>query len=276
MISVGVGGGSKPPPYNEIPPSRIAISRCVIWYCGAGHPNSLSVSYHSHNYIFQEEPIMSEKVVQAVRDGKIVVIIRGVEPKDIVNVGRAIVEGGITALEVTFNQAAADGEQKLSECVSLLVKAIGDKAFIGAGTVMNTKQVDIAKAAGATFIVSPNTDVDVIKHTKAAGLASFPGALTPSEAVTAYNAGADMVKLFPAGDLGVGYLKSVLAPLRHIPFVVVGGIDVSNIQTFLKAGASGAGVGGSIINLEAIKAGEFGKIKATAKELVEKVKAMDN
>ena len=126
--------------------------------------------------------------------------------------------------------------------------------------------------AGGAFIISPDTDVDVIKKTRELGLVSMPGAMTPSEIKAAHNAGADFVKLFPVGDLGASYLKAVKAPLSHIKMMAVGGVNEENAAQFLKAGAVGLGVGGNLAKKEWIEAGEFEKLTAAAKVLVEAVR----
>ena len=119
--------------------------------------------------------------------------------------------------------------------------------LVGAGTVTNTHLVDLTHAHGGQYIISPDTNVSVIKKTKELGMISMPGAMTPSEVITAHNAGADIVKLFPASDLGPRYLKAVRAPLNHIKIMAVGGINQKNMPDFLAAGACGFGVGGGTL-----------------------------
>ena len=130
--------------------------------------------------------------------------------------------------------------------------------------------LELAKNAGAQFIVSPDTNEEVIRATVAAGMVSMPGALTPTEIVTAHAYGADFVKLFPAGTQGTAYFKAVTAPLNHIRLLAVGGVNEKNIADFLAAGAVGAGVGGNLVNKTWIANGEFDKITALAKEFTEK------
>ena len=134
--------------------------------------------------------------------------------------------------------------------------------------VRESKIIAIAREAGAQFIVSPNTDRPIIHAIKALGLLAFPGAMTPTEAQRAYAAGADAVKIFPAGALGPSYLKALASPLSHIPFLAVGGIDDTNIAGFLRAGAIGAGVGGNLVNREWIEREEWGKCTALARAYV--------
>lgn len=211
---------------------------------------------------------MREQLIQKVLDKKIVAIVRGVYGEDCVKLAQALYDGGIELLEVTFDQAKPDELTRTSDSIKLLVERLGDKMVFGAGTVTTVEMLELAKNAGAQFIVSPDTNEEVIRATVAAGMVSMPGALTPTEIVTAYRAGADFVKLFPAGTQGTAYFKAVTAPLNHIRMLAVGGVNEKNIADFLAAGAVGAGVGGNLVNKTWIKNGEFDKITAVAKEFV--------
>jgi len=152
--------------------------------------------------------------------------------------------------------------------VKLLCDNLGDEMFFGAGTVTSLKMLELAINAGAAFIVSPDTNEAVIRATVAAGLVSMPGAMTPTEIVTAHGCGADFVKVFPTSSLGAGYIKAVCAPLNHIRMLAVGGVNENNIGEFLAAGAVGAGIGGNLVNKKWIAAGEFDKITELAKQYV--------
>lgn len=209
---------------------------------------------------------MREQIIQKVLDKKIVAIVRGVYGEDCVNLARALCEGGIELLEVTFDQSKPELLERTSDTIRQLVQALGDKMIFGAGTVTTVQMLELARNAGAQFVVSPDTNEEVIKATVAAGMVSMPGALTPTEIVTAHRYGADFVKLFPAGTQGAAYLKAVTAPLNHIRILAVGGVNEKNIADFLAAGAVGAGVGGNLVNKTWIANGEFDKITALAKE----------
>ena len=211
---------------------------------------------------------MREQLIQKVLDKKIVAIVRGVYGEDCVKLAQALYEGGIELLEVTFDQAKPDELTRTSDSIKLLVECLGDKMVFGAGTVTTVEMLELAKNAGAKFIVSPDTNEEVIRATVAAGMVSMPGALTPTEVVTAHRWGADFVKLFPAGTQGTAYFKAVTAPLNHIRMLAVGGVNEKNIADFLAAGAVGAGVGGNLVNKTWIKNGEFDKITAVAREFV--------
>ena len=133
--------------------------------------------------------------------------------------------------------------------------------------MLTLEQLHMAKEAGARYIVTPSVNVNVIKEAKSLGLVTMPGALTPTEAVTAYEAGADFVKIFPAGAMGPKYLKDVRAPLSHIPFLAVGGIGADNVSDFMKAGAVGVGVGGMLTDRKLIEAGAWDQIADYARTL---------
>ena len=213
---------------------------------------------------------MREQIIQKVLDKKIVAIVRGVYGEDCVNLARALCEGGIELLEVTFDQSKPESLNRTSDTIRQLVKALGDKMIFGAGTVTTLEMLELARNAGAQFVVSPDTNEEVIKATVAAGMVSMPGALTPTEIVTAHRYGADFVKLFPAGTQGTAYFKAVTAPLNHIRLLAVGGVNEKNIADFMAAGAVGAGVGGNLVNKTWIANGEFDKITALAKEFTKK------
>lgn len=208
---------------------------------------------------------MREAIIQKVLDKKIIAIVRGVYGEDCVKLARALYAGGIEMMEVTFDQSKPDKLAQTSDTVKLLCEKLGDKMIFGAGTVTSTEMVQLAEDAGAKFIVSPDTNEAVIRKTVADGLVSMPGALTPTEILQAHEYGADFVKLFPASAFGASYLKAVKAPINHVRILAVGGVNEQNLQSFLDAGAVGAGVGGNLVNKSWIAAGEFDKLTEAAK-----------
>jgi 2-dehydro-3-deoxyphosphogluconate aldolase/(4S)-4-hydroxy-2-oxoglutarate aldolase len=214
---------------------------------------------------------MSEYVINAIKQYKIIAIIRKIPQADIIPVAEALYAGGIKLIEVTFNQAIAEGEQITAESIKALCDHFGDKMFIGAGTVMSVHQVETAVRAGAKYIISPNTNLQVIKKTSELGVISIPGALTPSEIVFAYEAGAKFVKLFPASEFGVSYIKSIRSPLNHIPLLAVGGVDDSNMKDFFEAGVSGVGIGSNIVKNTLISMKKFDEITDLAKKYTEQI-----
>ncbi len=202
----------------------------------------------------------------------IVAIIRGFEPDVCLRLAEAYFKGGINMVEVTFNQKAPQTWKDTAAAIKAIKDTFNDSVMVGAGTVLTEEQLKICEDAGGEFMVTPNMNASLIRKCVADGLMAMPGALTPTEAVEAYNAGAKYVKIFPAGVLGPGYIKAITAPLSHIPFLAVGGISPDNIADFIKAGCAGAGVGGNLTNKEWIKAGEWDKIAAVARSLVENSK----
>ena len=214
---------------------------------------------------------MREQIIQKVLERKIIAIVRGVYGVDCLNLAKALYEGGIELLEVTFDQSKPEALGRTSDTVKLLVEELGDKMAFGAGTVTSLEMVELAHQAGAQFIVSPNTNEAVIRATVEKGMVSMPGAMTATEVLDAYSYGADFVKLFPIGNLGASYVKAICAPINHVPMLAVGGVNEKNIKEFLDAGAVGAGVGGNLVNKAWIAAGEFDKITALAREFTQNI-----
>ena len=200
--------------------------------------------------------------------GIIVAIIRGFEPEICLRLAEAYHKGGIDRVEVTFNQKAPDTWKDTAAAIRSIKDRFGGVVKVGAGTVLTEEQLDICEDAGGEFMVTPNVNAALIRKCVADGLVAMPGAMTPSEAVEAFDAGAQYVKIFPAGTLGPGYIKAIKAPLSHIPMLAVGGIGPDNVAEFIKAGCAGAGVGGNLTNKEWIAAGEWDKITAVAAALV--------
>ncbi len=210
-------------------------------------------------------------ILKELKQAKLVSIMRGVPVDEVVNTVKAMQAGGIKCIEVTFDARSEDLTPTLKS-IELIRTTFGDSVLVGAGTVLNVRQVNAAFDAGALYMISPNTDVDVIAETKRLGCVSIPGALTPTEAMTAWNAGADFVKMFPAGVLGTGYIKAVCAPLSHIPFLAVGGINEKNARDFIEAGCVGLGIGDALANKKLIAAHDFARITEIAKAYVDAVK----
>jgi len=153
----------------------------------------------------------------------------------------------------------------------MLAKAFAGKMYIGAGTVVTTKQVELTKKAGGQYIISPDTDVEVISATKQAGLVSIPGAITPSEVKTAYKAGADYIKLFPIDLYGPRYIRILKAPLSNVRVLAVNGITAENMCEYLDAGACGVGVGSGIVNKKMLEADDFAGITELAKAYTKQI-----
>ena len=221
----------------------------------------------------KEGNIVREDIIKRVKDKKIVVIVRGVYGQNCLNLVKALYEGGIELIEVTFDQSSEENQAKTVSTIKLINETMQGKVIMGAGTVTSLSMLNEAYNAGAKFIVSPDTNPEIIKATVQKGMVSMPGAMTPTEILTAYNSGADFVKVFPVLNLGFAYIKAVRGPFNNIPLLAVGGVNENNVGEFIKAGAVGAGVGGNLVNKEWIKNGEFEKITALAKEFIKNANA---
>ena len=215
---------------------------------------------------------MREEVIQKIEAEKIIAIVRGVGADQCMKVADALYAGGIRLMEVTFDQKNPASFQATADAIEAIGKAYEGRMLVGAGTVTTTELVELTAKAGGKFIISPDTNPDVIRRTRELDMVSMPGALTPTEIMTAHRAGADYVKLFPAGDLGPNYVKAVRAPISHVKMTAVGGINEKNMADFLKAGVCGFGIGGNLANKAWIEAGEFDKITETARAMVAVVK----
>ncbi len=211
---------------------------------------------------------MRSTVLEAIRKERLIAIVRGIEPALCRRVAEALCAGGVRLLEITYDQSRPDSWEETARAIGGLARAFDGKMLIGAGTVTSPHLVEITREAGGQFIISPHTDPAVIARTRELDMVSIPGAMTPTEIMTAWQLGGDFVKLFPAAQLGIDYLKSVRAPLNHIPILATGGISEKNARAFLDAGAAGLGVGGSLSKTSDILAGEFGRLTEAAEKLL--------
>lgn len=222
------------------------------------------------NYQFHvtvvSKPERCGELAEILQEKKIVTIMRGVKGEKALKAAEAIAEGGLRFLEVTFDSSGTTTDEETAETIKMLNEKLGHRLHIGAGTVITVQQVEAAYKAGAKYIISPDTDEEVIRRTKELGMLSLPGALTPTEIKRAHNAGADFVKIFPVGNLGAGYIKAVKAPLSQVKYIAVGGVNLENLKEFEKAGASGFGIGANILDTKLIEAGDYEGITALAKK----------
>ncbi|MDY6321399.1 MAG: bifunctional 4-hydroxy-2-oxoglutarate aldolase/2-dehydro-3-deoxy-phosphogluconate aldolase [Succinivibrio sp.] len=209
--------------------------------------------------------------LEFILKNRLVSISRQVYGDKLLEAAKRILKGGIHCLEITFDQASATNLKDTPDSISLIKKELGDQICVGAGTVMTVEQARAAKKAGADFALAPNVDVEVIKEMKRLSLIAVPGALTPSEVATAWNAGADIVKIFPIGNFGVPYLKAIRGPINHIPLMAVGGVSAENVKAFLENGCCSAGIGSNIINKKRADAGDFDAIERAAAEFVKAI-----
>lgn len=204
------------------------------------------------------------QIVEAIKQNKIIAIIRGVEEDKIANLLSALYQGGVRAAEFAFE---GDGK-KTAQTIKFAVDNFGDKMYIGAGTVTDSDRLELALKAGAGYVITPVCDTSFVSRCKAQGICTIVGALTPTEIKTAADSGADFVKLFPADAFGPRYIKSVLAPLGHLNIIAFGGITKNNIDEYLSAGAVAVGIGAELVDKKAIAANNFETIAARAKSLV--------
>lgn len=209
-----------------------------------------------------------DTLIQKILDSKVIAIVRGYSGGEIMQIAEALLAGGVQCMEITYNAAKPESDIATANIVKKLNDSYGDRMQIGSGTVLTERQAELTHAAGGKFIISPNVNTAVIHKTKELGMVSIPGAYSPSECEEAHEAGADFIKLFPAVNLGVDYVKAITAPLPHIRFMVVGGITAENLGAYIKAGAVGVGTGNDLIIKDAVSEGDFARITERAKKYI--------
>jgi 2-dehydro-3-deoxyphosphogluconate aldolase/(4S)-4-hydroxy-2-oxoglutarate aldolase len=193
---------------------------------------------------------------------RIVAILRRTDPEAAVATAEALLSGGITCLEVTCDSPGA------LDMIRAIADALGERALVGAGTVLDRETAQAAIDAGAQFIVSPHVDADLIWSFALRGMPWIPGALTPTEILSAWRAGAVLVKLFPAAPLGPAYVKDLRGPLRDIPLLPTGGINLDNACDFVAAGAWGLGIGSSLVDARLVAERRFDELEERARRFV--------
>ncbi len=200
--------------------------------------------------------------LERVTAGGLVAIIRAPSGDQLAAVARALYEGGIDVIEVTFTVPRA------LEILAEVRRDLGDKILLGAGTVLDTETARAAFLAGAEFIVSPTLNLDVIRLCKRYGKLVVPGVFTPTEVLTAWEAGADIVKIFPADVVGPAYLRALRGPLPQIRLMPTGGVNLQTLRDFVKAGACAVGLGSSLVESEAVRQGDMARIRDLAGQYV--------
>jgi 2-dehydro-3-deoxyphosphogluconate aldolase/(4S)-4-hydroxy-2-oxoglutarate aldolase len=214
---------------------------------------------------------MAQTIKEAILRDKLIVIMRGIFGENALKLVDALHENGINLFEVTFPQSDPAALEKTSELIEQLTKEFGSAVCMGAGTVLSVQQANCAFQAGAKYIISPNVDERVIHFTKQVDLVSIPGAYTPSEIMTAYNAGADFIKLFPINAMGFSYIKDISAPLSHIPFIATGGVKEDNLCECLDLGMVGAGISSWLADRKLIGEGQFNILGERAARMVKMI-----
>ena len=207
--------------------------------------------------------MLRDEVIKQIKDTGIIPVVRATSADEAMRAIDAIREGGIAVLEITMTVPGAVG------VIEQVCARFGNDALVGAGTVLDPETAKACISAGAQFIVSPALNMDTIAYCRAQDVAVMPGALTPTEVVNAWNAGADFVKVFPAGAVGgASYLKSLKAPLPQIELVPTGGVTLKTAADFIKAGAAALGVGTDLVDVKA----QAALITGRAKQFVEIVR----
>lgn len=209
--------------------------------------------------------------LELLKKHRFVGILRHIRPAVALDAAKAMYEGGIRIFEITFDPSKDTTQQETGDIIRQLRAYFGPDVSVGAGTVLSVAYAQTAWEAGAQFIVAPNTDEQVIAYTKEKGMLSIPGAYTPTEIMRAYQLGADVVKIFPILPDGEAYLKNVIGPLSHIPFMVTGGINPNTVEKFLATGATALAAGVTIVTPALAENGCFDTIRENARQHIEKI-----
>jgi 2-dehydro-3-deoxyphosphogluconate aldolase/(4S)-4-hydroxy-2-oxoglutarate aldolase len=205
-------------------------------------------------------------VIDKILEHKIIAIVRGANPADVLKIAEALYAGGIRLIEVTMNSSGP------LAVIEELSNKMGDKMLIGAGTVLDVATARAAITAGAKFILSPIVAVDVIKAAKDSGAIAIPGAHTATEIFNGHKNGGDIIKVFPATS--PDYIKNILGPLPYIPLLPTGGVNLENIKQYQNAGAVGFGIGSSLVNTQKAVTKEYlAQLTASAKKYVQAIAA---
>lgn len=202
-----------------------------------------------------------------VLDGGIVAILRATNGDKLVQVAEALVAGGIDVIEVTFTVP------RVLDIISAVRDKLGSRILLGAGTVLDAESARAAMLAGAEFIVTPVVSRPVIETCRRYDKLVMAGAFTPTEILAAWEAGSDIVKVFPADVGGPNYLKAVHGPLPHVRLLPTGGVNLETLPAFVKAGASAVGLGTALVEKSALERGDMQRIESLAAAYVEKMRA---
>ncbi|NUQ63253.1 MAG: bifunctional 4-hydroxy-2-oxoglutarate aldolase/2-dehydro-3-deoxy-phosphogluconate aldolase [Pirellulales bacterium] len=204
-----------------------------------------------------------ESTVRRILDTGVVAVLRAPSGEALADVAEALLAGGVQAIEVTFT---VPGAHRVLEHVA---GRLGDRILLGAGTVLDSETARTALLAGAEFIVAPTLSLEVIRLCRRYDKAVMPGALTPTEVLTAWEAGADIVKVFPSDITGPAYLKALHGPLPQVRLMPTGGVNLQTAAEFLRAGACALGVGGALVEPKAIAGRDMARIESLARQYVE-------
>ena len=203
------------------------------------------------------------EIIKKIVDIGVVPVVRAASAAQAIAAAEAVCAGGISVVEVTMTVPGA------VEAIAQLVKTLGSAVLVGAGTVLDAGSARRCLDAGAQFFVSPGFDLETVKFANSQGVPMMAGALTPTEVITAWNAGSDFVKIFPCGNVGgAKYIKALKGPLPQIPMIPTGGVNLNTAAEFIQAGSAALGVGGELILAAALKSGNMREITELAKQYV--------
>jgi 2-dehydro-3-deoxyphosphogluconate aldolase/(4S)-4-hydroxy-2-oxoglutarate aldolase len=203
-----------------------------------------------------------EHDLKRVLDCGIVAVVRSPDSQQLVEVAKALADGGVTVVEITMSVPGA------LDVVRQVRQALGDRLLLGAGTILDPETARAALLAGAEYLVAPTVNLDVIRLCQRYDKLVMPGAFTPTEVLTAWEAGADIVKVFPAEVLGPAFFRAVRAPLPQVKLMPTGGVDLNTATEFLRAGACCLGVGSQMIEPKAVAERNFDRIRDLARQYV--------
>jgi 2-dehydro-3-deoxyphosphogluconate aldolase/(4S)-4-hydroxy-2-oxoglutarate aldolase len=207
-----------------------------------------------------------ESIKSELSEAGLIAVVRAKTTEQAVPLSEALLAGGIRAIEITFSTPNAP------KAIQNVIKEFGDEALVGVGTVINEDQCHAALDAGAKFIVTPILRTSLIEPVHAADKAIMVGAYSPTEAQTAYEAGADMVKIFPADGLGPSYINALRAPLPHLPIVPTGGVNLDTMEPFLNAGCAALGVGSSLLTQSIMASNDWPALTELAKQYSDRLR----
>ncbi|NLY29559.1 MAG: bifunctional 4-hydroxy-2-oxoglutarate aldolase/2-dehydro-3-deoxy-phosphogluconate aldolase [Firmicutes bacterium] len=205
--------------------------------------------------------------LKAIADSGVVAVIRTNNADELINICKAMAEGGVVGVEITMTSPGA------VEAIQEASKVLGSKAIIGAGSVLDAETARICILAGADFVVSPAFDPALVEMCHRYGKIVIPGAFTPTEVLRAWQAGADVVKVFPATSVGPSYLKDILGPMPQVKLTPTGGINLDNLGDFIKAGAVFVGAGSSLVDKKLVAEGKWDELAERAAKFVAAAKA---
>ena len=209
-----------------------------------------------------------EEVIRQLEKEKLLLVTRGIYDEELLKLAEAMQAGGIRIFEITYNQKDPDTLETTSRNMKMLKERFGDSLTLGTGTVLTVELVRNAKECGAQFIVSPSFDEEVVRETLRLDMMAVPGCMTPTEIVQADKAGADFIKLFPAGTLGFKYCRDIMAPLNHVRYLATVGINEETFRQYLELGFAAAGVSSYLVDKNLRKQGNWVELTERAKRLV--------